>query len=100
MPLRDGGSSIRAVRRMPRPGGFTLKAPVTNHTAVPNAALQGVAVTNLTWDQVIDKIYYGNDPSNPNSLTNAGLGNPSNGRTPDVIVTLKPGFIFVGNQNK
>src|SRR5262249_23327199 len=76
-----------------------LQALVTNKTPVQKTALQGVAVS-VTWDQVIDKIYYGNDPSNPNSVTNQGLGNPANGRTPDIFVVLKPSFIFVGNQNK
>ncbi|MDB5353932.1 MAG: hypothetical protein JWN24_385 [Phycisphaerales bacterium] len=44
--------------------------------------------------QVIDKILSGKD------LVAAGLGNSklgSNTRTPDLIVTLKPGFILVGN---
>ncbi len=48
-------------------------------------------------NQVIDKILSGA------ALTDAGLGNPSQGsntRTPDIVVTLKPGFILVGNPTK
>jgi YVTN family beta-propeller protein len=42
--------------------------------------------------QVIDKILSGQD------LVEAGLGNPAtNSTTPDIIVTLRPGYIWVGN---
>ena len=54
---------------------------------------QGVPQT-LPASQVIDKILFGQD------LVNAGLGNPAtDSTTPDIIVTLKPGYIWVGNVN-
>jgi len=46
----------------------------------------------LPASQVIDKILYGQ------ALVDYKLGDPTqNTRTPDIIVTLKPGFIWVGN---
>jgi YVTN family beta-propeller protein len=55
---------------------------------------QGQKVT-LNASQVIDKILSGPD------LVNAGLGNPAtNSTTPDIIVTLKQGYIWVGNPQK
>ena len=58
---------------------------------------QGVAQT-LPASQIIDKILWGP------SLVAAGLGNPAtDSTTPDIIVTLKPGYIWVGsvtNQHK
>ena len=54
---------------------------------------QGVPQT-LPASQVIDRILFGQD------LVNAGLGNPAtDSTTPDIIVTLKPGYIWVGNVN-
>jgi hypothetical protein len=53
------------------------------------------AQTFLPANQVIDKILSGSD------LVKSGLGNPlANSRTPDIIVTLKTGFIWVGNPHK
>ena len=47
----------------------------------------------LNASQVIDKILYGP------GLVGAGLGNPAtDSTTPDIIVTLKPGYIWVGNR--
>jgi phospholipase C len=55
---------------------------------------QGFKAT-LPASQIIDKILSGS------ALTDAGLGDPAtNSRTPDIIVTLKPGFIWVGNPKK
>ena len=52
---------------------------------------QGVKQT-LPAVQVIDKILAGQN------LVKSGLGNPAkNSTTPDIIVTLKPGYIWVGN---
>jgi YVTN family beta-propeller protein len=49
----------------------------------------------LKASQVIDKILSGPD------LVAAGLGDPAkNATTPDIIVVLKPGFIWVGNPLK
>jgi len=54
---------------------------------------QGVPQT-LPASQVIDKLLFGQD------LVNSGLGNPAtDSTTPDIIVTLKPGYIWVGNVN-
>jgi hypothetical protein len=54
---------------------------------------QGVPLT-LPASQVIDQILFGQQ------LVQAGLGNPAtDSTTPDVIVTLKPGYIWVGNVN-
>jgi YVTN family beta-propeller protein len=53
------------------------------------------AKTTLKASQVIDKILYGQ------ALVNAGLGDPAkDSSTPDIIVTLKPGYIWVGNPLK
>lgn len=53
------------------------------------------AETVLPANQVIDKIIYGP------KLQDFGLGDPTaNDRTPDIIVTLKTGFIWVGNPKK
>jgi YVTN family beta-propeller protein len=50
------------------------------------------AKTTLNASQVIDQILYGQ------SLVDAGLGDPAkNSTTPDIIVTLKPGYIWVSN---
>jgi arylsulfatase A-like enzyme len=62
-------------------------------TATINVFFQG-AQTTLPANQIIDKILSGP------ALVQAGLGNPAaNSRTPDIIVTLKAGFIWVGNPN-
>jgi hypothetical protein len=54
---------------------------------------QGVPQT-LAANQVIDKILWGK------SLVDGGFGNPAtDSTTPDIIVTLKPGYIWVGNVN-
>jgi phospholipase C len=68
------------------------------------AALEALKAGNLTGrdannnpvsipgSQVIDKILVGED------LEKFNLGDPhDNTRTPDIVVTLKPGFIWVGN---
>ena len=60
-------------------------------TGTLTANYQGTKVT-LPANQVIDQILSGPD------LPNAGFGDPTkNDRTPDIIVTLKPGFVWVGN---
>jgi hypothetical protein len=60
-------------------------------TGTINVFFQGVAQT-LPASQILDQILSGKD------LVKAGLGNPAtNSTTPDIIVTLKPGFIRVGN---
>jgi arylsulfatase A-like enzyme len=62
-------------------------------TGTLNVFFQGVAQT-LPASQVIDQILSGKD------LVKAGLGNPAtDSTTPDIIVTLKPGYIWVGNVN-
>jgi phospholipase C len=64
------------------------------NTATINVFFQGTETT-VPASQVIDKILSGSE------LIDAGLGDPaSNSRTPDIIVTLKPGFIWVGHPNK
>jgi arylsulfatase A-like enzyme len=56
-----------------------------------NVYYQGQLVT-LPASQVLDQILSGPD------LVKAGLGNPAtDSTTPDIIVTLQPGFIWVGN---
>ena len=66
-------------------------------TGTISVYFQGVPQT-LPASQVIDKILWGP------SLVAAGLGNPAtDSTTPDIIVTLKPGYIWVGsvtNQHK
>ncbi len=60
-------------------------------TGTIDVYFQGVAQT-LPANQIIDKILWGP------SLVAAGLGNPAtDSTTPDIIVTLKPGYIWVGN---
>jgi arylsulfatase A-like enzyme len=55
---------------------------------------QGTKVT-LPASQIIDRILSGKE------LVQAGLGNPAkDSTTPDIIVTLKPGYIWVGNPTK
>jgi hypothetical protein len=50
---------------------------------------------HLPASQVIDKILFGQD------LVKAGLGDPAkDSTTPDIIVVLKPGYIWVGNPLK
>jgi arylsulfatase A-like enzyme len=62
-------------------------------TGTLNVFFQGVEQT-LPASQVINQILFGQ------KLVQAGLGNPAtDSTTPDVIVTLKPGFIWVGNVN-
>jgi hypothetical protein len=62
-------------------------------TGTINVFFQGVAQT-LPASQIIDQILSGQD------LVKAGLGNPAtDSTTPDIIVTLKPGYIWVGNVN-
>jgi hypothetical protein len=61
------------------------------NTGTLDVFFQGVEQT-LPASQVIDKILSGQ------GLVNAGLGNPAkDSTTPDIIVTLKPGYIWVGN---
>ena len=60
-------------------------------TGTIDVFFQGVKQT-LPANQIIDKILYGE------ALKNYGLGNPAkDSTTPDIIVTLKPGYIWVGN---
>jgi hypothetical protein len=60
-------------------------------TGTISVSFQGVAQT-LQASQIIDQILAGPD------LVKAGLGNPAtDSTTPDIIVTLKPGYIWVGN---
>jgi arylsulfatase A-like enzyme len=62
-------------------------------TGTLDVFFQGVP-QQLPASQVIDKILFGQ------LLVNAQLGNPAtDSTTPDIIVTLKPGFIWVGNVN-
>ena len=62
-------------------------------TGTINVYFQGVFQT-LPASQIIDQILSGSD------LVKAGLGNPAtDSTTPDIIVTLKPGYIWVGNVN-
>jgi arylsulfatase A-like enzyme len=61
------------------------------NTGTIDVYFQGIKQT-LPASQIIDKILSGP------GLVQAGLGNPAtNATTPDVIVTLKPGYIWVGN---
>jgi hypothetical protein len=61
------------------------------NTGTIDVYLQGVKST-VPVSQVIDKILSGPD------LVSGGFGNPAtDSTTPDIIVTLKPGFIWVGN---
>jgi YVTN family beta-propeller protein len=63
--------------------------PKNHHTIT--VYFQG-AKTTLAANQVINKILSGPD------LVAAGLGDPAkDATTPDIIVTLKPGYIWVGN---
>jgi arylsulfatase A-like enzyme len=63
-------------------------------TGTIDVFFQGQKVT-LRVNQVIDKVLSGSD------LVNGGFGNPANNSTtPDIIVTLKPGYIWVGNPQK
>src|SRR5262245_56888251 len=63
-------------------------------TGTIDVYFQGTKVT-VPASQVIDKILSGS------ALVNAGLGNPAtDSTTPDLIVTLKPGYIWVGNPLK
>jgi hypothetical protein len=63
-------------------------------TGTINVYLKGVAST-IPASQVIKSILSAPD------LVADGLGNPSaNSRTPDIIVTLNPGYILVGNPLK
>ena len=79
-----------------------LKDP--NQTAAAAATLENFQKTGtldvyqqgahvkLPANQVIDKVLWGQ------SLIDAGYGDPSkDATTPNIIVTLKPGFIWVGN---
>jgi hypothetical protein len=60
-------------------------------TGTLNVVFSGVAQT-LPASQVIDQILFGD------ALVKSGLGNPAtDSTTPDIIVTLKPGYIWVGN---
>jgi hypothetical protein len=62
-------------------------------TGTINVFFQGVEQT-LPVSQVLDQILSGKD------LVKAGLGNPAtDSTTPDIVVTLKPGYIWVGNVN-
>ena len=61
------------------------------NNATIDVYFQGTKVT-LKASQIIDQILSGSD------LVNAGFGNPNlDSTTPDIIVTLKPGYIWVGN---
>jgi hypothetical protein len=74
----------------------TLSKAVTalqnfQQTGTIDVYFQGTKTT-LPASTVINQILYGP------SLVNAGLGNPAtDATTPDIIVTLKPGYIWVGN---
>jgi hypothetical protein len=60
-------------------------------TGTINVFFEGVEQT-LPASQIIDKILSGK------GLVDAGLGNPaSDSTTPDIVVTLQPGYIWVGN---
>jgi acid phosphatase len=64
------------------------------NTETLNVYQQGTKFT-LPASQVIDKVLWGP------SLIAAGYGDPSkDATTPNIIVTLKPGFIWVGNPSK
>lgn len=63
-------------------------------TGTIDVFFQGTKQT-LSASQVVDKILAGPD------LVAAGLGNPAkNATTPDIIVTLKPGYVWVGHPQK
>ena len=79
--LKDQSKTADAVRQLQN----------FKDTGTINVFFQGVEQT-LPASQVIDKILYGQ------ALVNSGLGNPAkDSTTPDIIVTLKPGYIWVGN---
>jgi arylsulfatase A-like enzyme len=60
-------------------------------SATINVYYQGQLVV-IPANQIINKILSGQ------ALIDAGLGNPAtDSTTPDIVVTLKPGFIWVGN---
>ena len=60
-------------------------------TATIQVYFQGVLQT-LPANQIIDKILFGKE------LVKLGYGDPAtDSTTPDIIVTLKPGYIWVGN---
>jgi hypothetical protein len=81
--LQDQGTTDKAVDALRQ----------LQQTGTLDVFFQGVEQT-LPASQVIDKILSGKD------LVNAGLGNPAtDSTTPDIIVTLKPGYIWVGNVN-
>lgn len=63
-------------------------------TGTIDVYFQGVKQT-LPASQIINKILAGQD------LVKSGLGNPAkNSTTPDIIVTLNPGYVWVGNPLK
>src|SRR5262249_61702503 len=69
------------------------------HTGTIDVYFQG-AKTTLKASQVIDKVL-ADTPNADASLTSFHFGDPAkNSTTPDVIITLKPGFIWVGNPLK
>ncbi len=101
----------------PRIGAATL---IKDNIYTDPLTQAGIKVAQATQDDVallwLDKSSQANDAakilnslkdSNPNSgidtvlvgdaLRTAGFGDPSDGRTPDLIVKLKPGFVLVGN---
>jgi hypothetical protein len=81
--LKDQATTAKAVAALEK-----LK-----ETGTINVFFQGVEQT-LPASQVIDQILSGP------GLVKAGLGNPAtDATTPDIVVTLKPGYIWVGNVN-
>jgi hypothetical protein len=81
--LKDQGQTAEAVSALEH-----FKA-----TGTLKVFFQGVE-QDLPASQVIDQILSGQ------ALVGAGLGNPAtDSTTPDVIITLKPGYILVGNVN-
>jgi hypothetical protein len=81
--LKDQGKTADAVAALTI---FKETGTITGKDAQNNPV-------TLPASQVIDKILFGE------ALEDAKLGDPKeNTRTPDIIVTLKPGFIWVGNE--
>ncbi len=62
-------------------------------TGTVDVYLKGVKST-VPASQVVDKVLYGQQ------LTDAGLGTAALSSRPDIIVTLKPGYVLVGNPLK
>jgi phospholipase C len=80
--LKDQSQTQQAVDALTN---FVNSGTVTGNDANNNQV-------TLPANQVIDQVLYGS------ALQQYIFGNPlENSRTPDIIVTLKPGFIWVGN---